>query len=94
MLSAVVAECVFVSESFYNHARGDIARVLARLLSSPGIELNDLPAHLDALSRYSGSKLHFVDCMIAACAAAQSLSVATFDSGFKKFPDVRVDVEC
>lgn len=93
VLPVVVAECVFVLESFYKHARPEIARVIAALVSSPGIELADLAVHLDALDRYTRSKLHFVDCLIAATAAALGLSVATFDSDFKKFPDISVDAD-
>ncbi len=92
ILPAVLAECVFVLESFYKHSRADIARVLSILLSSRGIELSDLGAHIDALHRYANSKIHFVDCTIAAIAAAQRLPIATFDNDFKKFSDIRVDV--
>lgn len=92
VLPVVLAECVFVLESFYEQARGDIARVLGSLVNSPGIELSDLVVYLDALDRYSRSNLHFVDCTLAAMAAAHSLSVATFDGDFKKFTDVEVDL--
>jgi predicted nucleic-acid-binding protein len=88
----VLAECVFVLESFYKHSRGDIAIVLSRLIGSPGIEIDNLDEHLDALGRYASSKLHFVDCVLAAAAARRSISVATFDAGFKKFSDVVVDL--
>jgi predicted nucleic-acid-binding protein len=93
ILPAVVAECVFVLESFYKHTRVDIARVLAALVKSPGVELEDLAVHVDALERYGGSKAHFVDCEIAATAAARGVSVATFDADFRKFADVTVEVE-
>jgi predicted nucleic acid-binding protein len=92
LLPAVLAECVFVLESFYEHPRGEIAKALAALVGSPGVELADRALHLDALRRYRQSKLHFVDCTIAA-AAANGLSVATLDRDFKKFPDVRVELE-
>jgi predicted nucleic acid-binding protein len=91
ILPAVLAECVFVLESFYEHPREKIAHVLSDLVSSPGVELDGLAVHLDALHRYRESKLHFVDCAIAAHAAAGKIPVATFDSDFKKFPDVRVE---
>jgi predicted nucleic-acid-binding protein len=93
LLPAVVAECVFVLESFYGHPRTDIAQALAALCGSPGVELADRAVHLDALERYRRTKLHFVDCTIAAAAAAEGVSVATLDRGFKKFSDVRIDVD-
>lgn len=93
LLPAVVAECVFVLTSFYKHRRADIARVLSILVSSPSVELADAAIHLDALDRYRQSGLHFVDCVIAAHAAAGNLPVASFDKGLRKFRDVRVEVE-
>src|ERR1017187_2978578 len=73
LLPAVLAGCVFVLESFYQHPRGDIGRVLSNLVGSPGIELAGPAIHLDALERYGKSKLHFVDCVIAAHATAEDI---------------------
>jgi predicted nucleic-acid-binding protein len=93
ILPAVLAECVFVLESFYKHERADIAKVLSALIASPGIHLAEPALHLDALNHYSRGKSHFVDCVIAAHAAAAHMPVATFDTDFKKFPDVTVEVD-
>jgi predicted nucleic acid-binding protein len=92
VLPAVLAECVFVLESFYQHPRGDIASALGRLISSPGVEI-DAAIHLDALDRYRKTKVHFVDCLIAATAATEDMPVASFDQDFRKFSDVRVEIE-
>ena len=92
VLPAVLAECVFVLESFYEHPRGDIASALGRLISSPGVE-NDAANNLDALDRYRKTKVHFVDCLIAATAATENMPVASFDQDFRKFTDVRVETE-
>ena len=93
VLPVVLAECVFVLESFYKRPRAEIAQALKSLVGSPGVEVDDLPIHLDALTRYGRTQLHIVDCMIAATAAAQGLHVATFDQDFKKFQDVTIDVD-
>jgi predicted nucleic-acid-binding protein len=93
VLPAVLAECVFVLESFYEHPRGDIASALGRLISSPGVEVSGTAIHLDALDRYRKTKVHFVDCVIAANAASEGLSVASFDQDFRKFTDVRVEIQ-
>ena len=93
LLPVVVAECVFVLESFYGRPRTEIAGILSRLIASPGVELTDLDVHLDALSRYVGSKLHFVDCVIAADAAARGIPVAAFDGDFRKFSDLKVELD-
>lgn len=91
ILPEVLAECVFVLESFYEHTRGGIASALARLIASPGVEISDALIHVDALERYRKTKLHFVDCLIAATAAAKGLSLASFDQDFRKFADVRIE---
>lgn len=91
VLPAVLAECVFVLESFYEHPRADIAAALGTLISSPGVEISGNAVHLDALERYRKTKVHFVDCLIAAAAKAEDVPVATFDEDFRKFGDVRVE---
>jgi predicted nucleic-acid-binding protein len=91
LLSAVLAECVFVLESFYEHSREDIGSALGTLISSPGIEIDEAAMHLDALDRYRKTKVHFVDCLIAANASRENVPVATFDQDFRKFADVRVE---
>jgi len=93
VLPTVLAECVFVLESFYNIPRGDISSVLGRLISSPGVEIAAAAIHLDALDRYRRTRIHFVDCLIAATGAAESTPIASFDQDFRKFTDVRVETE-
>ena len=92
-LPAVLAECVFVLESFYGHPRGDIASALGRLISSPCVEIDGAAIHLDALDRYRKTKVHFLDCLIAATAATENMPVASFDQDFRKFTDVRVEIQ-
>jgi len=93
VLPAVLAECVFVLDSFYEHSRENIAAALSTLISSPGVEISEPEIHLDALSRFRRTKVHFVDCLIAATSAAESAPVATFDQDFRKFTDVRVETQ-
>ena len=93
VLPAVLAECVFVLESFYQQERTDIASALSRLISSPGVEIVDAAIHLDALDRYGRTKVHFVDCNIAATATAGDIPVASFDQDFRKFTGIRVEIE-
>jgi predicted nucleic-acid-binding protein len=92
LLPAVLAECVFVLESFYRKRRSDIAYALSQLITSPGIEMGDVEINLDALERYGKTKIHFIDCVIAAFAAENGVSVATLDRDFRKFSDVRVEI--
>jgi predicted nucleic acid-binding protein len=93
MLPTVLAECVFVLESYYEHPRRDIVAALGRLIASPGVEISGVEIHLDALNRYQKTRVHFVDCLIAATSTAQDIPVATFDDDFRKFGDVRIENE-
>ena len=93
VLPAVLAECVFVLDSFYEHSREDIAAALGTLISSPGVEVSEPEIHLDALSRFARTKVHFVDCLIAATSAAEGAPVATFDQDFRRFTDVRIETQ-
>ena len=92
VLPEVLAECVFVLQSFYKHSRKAIAGALRQLLSSSGIEIVERAIHLDALERYEKTKLHFVDSLIAATAVAEAMPVVTFDQGLRKLPDIDVDI--
>jgi predicted nucleic acid-binding protein len=93
VLPEVLAECVFVLESFYERPRADIASALGRLISSPGIEITDAVLHAEALNRYRKTNAHFVDCLLAATAVAENIPVATFDQDFRRFGDVVVKTE-
>lgn len=93
ILPVVLAESVFVLESFYRRPRPDIAEVLKSLITGPGVEISEPTVHFDALDRYGRTKIHFVDCLIAATAAAEDLPVASFDRDFRKFADVRVETQ-
>ena len=93
VLPVVLAECVFVLESFCKHPRGDIASALGALISGPGVEIHEVAIHLDALDRYRKTKVHFVDCTIAATASVEDTPVATFDQDFRKFTDASVETQ-
>ncbi len=93
ILPPVLAECVFMLEGFYQHSRGDISATLGKLITSPGVEIVHVSIHVDALERYRRTSVHFVDCLIAATACAEDKPVATFDQDFRKFADVRIEIE-
>ncbi len=84
ILPSVLAETVFVLESFYKHPRADIAATLSSLISSPGIEVDELANQLNAFDWYQRTSLHFVDCVLAATSLAEELEVSTFDRDLKK----------
>ena len=93
VLPARPAECVFASDSFYEHPRGDIASALSSLISSPGVEISEEAIHLDALDRYRKTKVHFVDCLIAATAPSENTPVSSFDLDRRRFAGVRFETQ-
>jgi len=94
ILPVVLAECVFVLESFYKHSRERISAALRVLISSGGIELANTSVYRNALNRYGTSNAHFIDCVIASFAVMHKLTVTTFDEGFKHFGDIRIENDC
>ena len=93
VLPVVLAECVFVLESFYDRSKEDITTALQGLIIAQGIEMADVGLYSDALRRYGVTNLHFVDCVIAAFAAAKNFPVSSFDAGFRSQNDVKVELD-
>ncbi len=92
ILPEVLAESVYVLESFYKQSRIQIASALEILLTGVGVVIEDLKVHLNALRRYSGNSLHFIDCILAASGEASGCSIASFDAGLKKVRGLKIDV--
>ncbi|MGH9479920.1 MAG: PIN domain-containing protein [Terriglobales bacterium] len=85
----VLAECIFVLESFYKRSRAAITAALLPLISHPGIETPRRAICIDALERFQRSRLHFVDCWLVATATADGLPLATFDRALARQPGVQ-----
>jgi len=88
LLDVVVAECVYVLTSYYKIDRVRVAAALAKILDHEAIGVATPEILRDALGRYGMTKLHFLDCYLAAMAKAAGRKVATFDKGFAAFGDV------
>ena len=89
----VLAECVFVLESFYKFPRPAIATALSQLITSTGVSVDDESVCLDALGRYARTDFSFADCFLAASARATGSLIATFDADFYQFGDVTIKVD-
>ena len=86
----VLAECIFVFESFYKILRADIVDLMKRLLSHPGIYGSEMNVLKISLELYDSSNIDIADCLLAARAQAQNCLVATFDTDFKKLKNVEL----
>ena len=89
LTEVAVAEAVWVLESVYRADRQRIADGLRKIILSAGIRSANQDVMLDALVRFDATKLDFLDCYLAALAAASGDHVATFDRDFDRFDDVQ-----
>ena len=69
--------------------RGAIADALRHLIESAGIEVQNKATLLSALRNFAQTDVNFVDAYHAAIAAAESITVASFDRDFDQFPGVK-----
>ena len=89
LTEVAVAEAVWVLESFYQTRRTDIAEGLSKVITSAGVRCMRQIEMIDALNRFASTNCDFLDCYLAALAAASGDHVATFDRDFDRFDDVR-----
>ncbi len=80
LLSAVLAEVVFVLESNYSLPREGVALGALSLLALPSIVAPEGRALIDALQLYLSTRIHFVDAYVAAVARRTNVGrVTSFD---------------
>lgn len=76
----VVAECVYVLESFYEVERTRIAELMRAAIALPSIGVLDAPLLRRALEVYAEDRLDFAEAYLVAQAEATGVSaVLTFD---------------
>lgn len=80
MPSIVVAELVWVLESFYKMETAEIADLVDSILNTPGLTVSDDPIVRSALKRYRTKGVDLVDAWIAAYAQDKGAhEIHTFD---------------
>lgn len=76
----VVAETVYVLESFYEAPRGQVAEAIRSLLALAWIVVVDPPLLLRAIEVYERDRLDFAEAYLVACAESTGVGrVASFD---------------
>jgi predicted nucleic acid-binding protein len=83
----VVAECAYVLIGLGRN-RQSISSALSQLVVSHGVQSDDRRLLLDALRRFSETRIDFRDAWLAAVSADTQIGVVSFDRDFDKFPDV------
>jgi predicted nucleic acid-binding protein len=92
-ISAVtVAETFYVLARVYKHTKPDAASKLRPLIQSDAIDVDDRSRVLDALERVIRANVDFGDGYLAATAAEDGGSIASFDEDLQRFKDVKTVV--
>lgn len=85
----VVAETVWVLQSFYGYPNREIAQVIQELLSHSGLETEDKPGLLAALSLFSDKNIDFADALVAVHMDKRSVQeIFSFDRHFDRLPGI------
>lgn len=86
----VLAECVYVLESFYEVERARVAELMRAALALPSIETVDAGLLLRALEVYENDRLDFVEAYLVAQAEATGLKeILSFDRSIDRIPGIR-----
>ena len=85
----ILAEVLFVLQSFYDVPRQKIAAVLTTFLDTPGVKMAEEGRVREALARYVAKNVSFVDAFLAGLGAETSHPIFSFDRGLDKFKDIR-----
>lgn len=84
----VVAEVVYVLESYYEAPRPAVTTHVRSALSQPTIDVTDAPVLLRALELYEFERLDFAEAYLAALAEATGATVASFDRSLDRVETV------
>ena len=85
----IVAETVYVLESFYEINRPRISEAIRSLLAMESVRVIDTPLLLRTVGLYEDKRLDFADAYLVACAETTGVGrVATFDKGISRIPTV------
>jgi len=87
-----VAETFYVLARVYKHTKPDAAAKLRPLIQSDAIDVDCRSRVLDALERIISANVDFGDGYLAAAAAEDGGSIASFDGDLQRFKDVKTVV--
>ena len=86
----IVAEVVYVLESFYEVERPQVAELARAILGFPAIVVADEPLLLRALEIYEVDRIDFAEAYLVACAEAAGVeAIASFDRLIDRVSTVR-----
>ncbi len=90
LVDLVVAELVYVLESFYEVERARVAEFVRAVLAFDPIQVVDEELLLRAVEVYEIERLDFAEAYLVACAERSGVdAVASFDRSIDRVPTVR-----
>jgi predicted nucleic acid-binding protein len=84
LLPIVVAEVIWVLNSFYKYSRSEITEVLIPLITAEGIEVENQLQVIAALEVMTAQNVDFLDAYLAEVARSKGEAVVSFDRDFRK----------
>ena len=85
----IVAECVYVLESFYEVPRARVAELMRAAIALPSIRVTDEPSLLRALEVYELERLDFAEAYLVAQAEATGVgAIASFDRSIDRVANI------
>jgi predicted nucleic-acid-binding protein len=89
VVDLVIAETVYVLESFYEALRGDVADAIRSLMAMESVVVVDAPLIIRALDVYENDRVDFAEAYLVACAETTgTLAVASFDRSIDRVTTV------
>jgi predicted nucleic-acid-binding protein len=86
----IVAEVVYVLESFYEVARERVAQLVRAVIGFPAVVVDDAPLLLRALEVYELDRIDFGEAYLVASAEASGVgTIASFDRSIGRIATVR-----
>lgn len=82
--SMIVAETVWVLQSFYGYSKDEISGVLVPLLEHPALRVEGARTVVRTLETMASSNVDFADALLAETARSHGEGVASFDKDFRK----------
>ena len=90
IIPLIVAEVVWVLESFYDYSKTQIAETLIQLLLCDGLEVEQLSLLIEALTLYQKKNLDFADALLGVTALQQGPPmVYSFDQHLDRIEGVK-----
>lgn len=86
----VLAECVYVLESFYEVGRSRVAELMRAAIAVPSVAVLDARLLLRSLEVYEIDRLDFAEAYLVACAEATGVAtVLSFDRAIDRIKTVK-----